>query len=311
MKVKFPAGFTLTELIVAMGVAMVLVLGLVSLMGQGTESYRRVVDKVSEQGEARAALHYIANDASTLLPSQEVSVGIGGEGQGWGFREGRYEEWSYSGEGIERERGGWISDRIGFYLTLSPREQPRLGEAENLGDIAHVLYFTKVTPDDPEQPDGARSRKLFRMLSGSDRVLSAVADEDYLGRGVDDEERGEILAYNVVQLEAVLLVTLETVGGHGEVTRKLLRWNEEGRAELAREVSPVASGDLNDPAAPAALPGESQVWATAVELEITLASDSAAQALAQDGWDQSARSAELLAEKQLSTFHMRVPLADF
>jgi len=294
-----------------MGVAMVLVLGLVSLMGQSTESYRRVVDKVSEQGEARAALHYIANDASTLLPSREVSVGIGGERQGWDFRKGRYEEWSYAGEGIEGETGDWISDRIGFYLMLSPREQPRFGGAENLGDICHVLYFTKVTPDDPEQPGGPRSRKLLRMLSGSDRVLSALEDEDYLGRGVEDEERGEVLAYNVVQLEAVLLVTLEIVGNNGVVTRKLLRWDEEGRAEVAREVRPVASGELSDPAAPAPLPGESQVWATAVELEITLASDSSAQALANDGWDQSARAEQLLEEKKLSAFHMRVPLVDF
>ena len=106
-------------------------------------------------------------------------------------------------------------------------------------------------------------------------------------------------------------MTLETTAADGSVERQLLRWDEEGRGEVEREVRPVLDGSLNDPEFPDPEPGDSQVWASAVELVLTLASDSSAKALAQAGWDESPRAAQLLDEKQLTTFRMRVPLAEF
>lgn len=132
-------GFTLVELVVAMAVSLVLVLGMLELTAQGGRGFGRIQRSIQTQSAARAALHFMAEDMASRLAGTPVLTTSDGS-------------------------AAWPCGTLGFY---------RCQAADSAGgDVVFVLYEVKSVME------GARiSRQLVRSVWDSGEALAALMDQ--------------------------------------------------------------------------------------------------------------------------------------
>lgn len=164
-------GFTLTELIIAMGMAVTVMLVVVSVMAAGSDGYGQANRRVIANVEARAALTAVADDVAGMLFDDNFVLKTGD--------------------------GTWPSGELSF-LTLKPRGAQDASKAS--GDLCFVHYYTAVTRQ-LEEERGPYSRKLYRRLVSSSEVMDALRDGKTFDTPVADPTRDEDepVAFNVVQ----------------------------------------------------------------------------------------------------------------
>jgi hypothetical protein len=164
-------GFTLTELIVAMGMAMLLLFVILSMLGTGGRGYSAAMGRVDANVEARAALTTLADDVAGV----------------------RFDE----NFGFVKEGGPWSSSEL-WLMTMKPRSAQESGKAS--GDLCFVHYYTAVTQE-LEEDAGRFSRKLYRRLVSSADVMRDLKDGKTFESPTADPKRleDEPMAFNVVQ----------------------------------------------------------------------------------------------------------------
>ena len=185
-------GFTLTEVLVASAIGVILLGVVLSVMGVGTDGYSRTMARVDANVEARTALRTLADDVASARVDES-----------FGLRR------------AEADRGlGEI-----WFSAFKPRSAQNAEKAS--GDLCFAYYYTAVTGP-LESGRGPYSRKLYRRLVSSADVMSKLK----AGESLDDpaptpvSPEDEAIAFNVVQFLAEPLV-------RGEDGSEL-QWTEEG-----------------------------------------------------------------------------------
>ncbi|MEM9080101.1 MAG: prepilin-type N-terminal cleavage/methylation domain-containing protein [Verrucomicrobiota bacterium] len=171
-----PAGFTLVEVLVAMGVGTTVLLVMMTVMSMGTQGYQEATRRIDAMVEARSALSVLADDVSTLVGTSDDEFG-----------------WE---EDDERFHQIW-------FLTIKPEDAQ---DAENaIGDVCLVHYFTAVTPDAPIE-DAVYSRKLYRRFWSSGEVIDRLFSGN-LPSMSPNPELAEAIAFNVTRFVAQPLMS--------------------------------------------------------------------------------------------------------
>lgn len=159
------------ELLVAMAITSILMVALLSLVGQSTDSYTQTQRAVNTISQARAFIQFFEREISTRLPGTPL------------IRE------ASSPDGPES------SDKLAFIRTISTFEQ----DPDQPGDLGTSAYYVAFTPDDTN----SQSPKLFR------KVLSPLETQDLLEAGSDppfpatDPSVDEAIIYNILFFEAL------------------------------------------------------------------------------------------------------------
>ena len=167
-------GFTLTEVVVASALGVLLLGVILSVMGTGSDGYARTTARVDANVEARAALRTLSDDVASF----------------------RFDD-SFGTRDASTTRALneiWFSTRM-------PRSAQDVNRSA--GDLCFVYYYTAVTQP-LEGQRGPFSRKLYRRLVSSSEVMAT------LKRGEDLDEptpsptalADEAIAFNVVQFLA-------------------------------------------------------------------------------------------------------------
>ena len=181
-----PRGFTLTELIVAMGMAVVLLFVIFGMLGVGGRGYSAAMGRVDGTVEARAALTTLVDDVAGMRFDDNFGIVVGSDV--WGSSELRM-------------------------MVFKPRSAQESDKAS--GDLCFVHYYTAVTQE-LEGDTGPFSRKLYRRLVSSADVMKELKEGRSFESPVADPERleDEPVAFNVVQF----LVEPKVRGVDGEDT---------------------------------------------------------------------------------------------
>lgn len=169
-------GFTLVELLSAMGVASILMLTLLSLAGQGSRGYQQTQRRANIQAESRAVLHFMARDLSTRLP-----------GTRWLRKDG---------DGVPGDPG---HDQLAYFRVLDSAERKLDKDG---GDVSLAVYQVRFTAD----RNGVVSPKLYRRLEPSGASQEMLLQGKALAEmPAVDPARDEVVAFNVVSFRARLL----------------------------------------------------------------------------------------------------------
>jgi prepilin-type N-terminal cleavage/methylation domain-containing protein len=171
-------GFTLIELLVAMSVASVVMLLLLSLMGNSSDTYKSARDNTARRVDARSGLHLIKRDLSGRLSGTEI-----------------LHEMASLGE-------NWPCDEFGFYTAKTATSQ---GDPAAPGDVCFVRYY--VAENDVFS-DGY-SRKLYRQFLTSSQVKNALENGIPAGLPATDPNLDEVIAVDVCRFAVNLLTRPE------------------------------------------------------------------------------------------------------
>lgn len=159
--VACPRGFTLTELMVAMTISLVLMLAMLELTARAGLGFGRTQRSIHMQGEARGALHFMAEDMATRMAGTPVLISSDGG-------------------------AAWPCGMIGFYRSKSLAEP-----ADPVGgDVVFVLYEVKAVIE-----AGGISRQLVRSVWDSGESLDALMAR---GTPLGAPSSEELLALQVV-----------------------------------------------------------------------------------------------------------------
>jgi prepilin-type N-terminal cleavage/methylation domain-containing protein len=168
-------GFTLVEMMVALGIgSLVLVLAVTSL-GSVSSGYDRNTNGVAAEREARAVLTLAAEDLAKAV--------AGGEPE------------------FERDGGPWPLDRMGF-LGLQPDDAQT--PEQRVGDLCGVVYYVRDLVI-----GGDTVRCLPRGFRGSDETFATV-ESGTVETLYEPESRDEPVAFGVLSFEAEPLVRGES-----------------------------------------------------------------------------------------------------
>ena len=182
-------GYTLIEVLVAVGIGTGVILMMSTAMMVGTNGFDEATRRIDALVEARAALGIMSDDVSTM-------VGAGEQEFGWEESDERFHEV--------------------WFLTLKPIESQDSDKA--VGDVCYVHYFTAVTPDAPVE-DSAFSRKLYRRFLSSGDILEELR-MGVLPPPEPDINQAELIAFNVTKFVAQPMAQPLEAG-------PLIEWTEE------------------------------------------------------------------------------------
>ena len=176
-----PTGFTIIELLVAMTIASVLIVTLLSLVGNTTESYIRNQRAVNNISQARAFIHFFESEIETRMPA------------------------SYF---IQRTQDPFIgpesSDKLAFIRVLSPDDQEYFeNPPENTdpplqpdpGDLGGVAYYADYLPATGSSVVPALFRKQIGPKETQD-ILEAGSSATVPN---NDPETDEAIVLNLVE----------------------------------------------------------------------------------------------------------------
>lgn len=141
-------GFTLVELLVAMGITSVLMVALLSLVGTSTESLTHTQRALNSISQSRAFLQFFDRELSTRLPGTPLI------------------------HEINSAAGGLSSDRIAFIRTLTDDEQITFANQTppEPGDLGTSIYYIAYTDD----PRFAPCYSLYRRSLGPEETQEII-----------------------------------------------------------------------------------------------------------------------------------------
>ncbi len=160
------------ELLVAMAVTSIIMLALLSLIGQTTSNYTETQRAVHTLSQARAFIQFFSREVSTRLPATPLV----------------YEKGSAVGGG---DPG---ADKIAFIRTISADEE----DASHPGDLNTSHYYVAYSKDGTS----GESPKLFRGVLKPAETQALLASADNPALPAADPARDEPIVHNVVGFEA-------------------------------------------------------------------------------------------------------------
>lgn len=227
---KSPArGFTLIELMVAMGITAIIVTVLVTITSVATDTWTRSRAEVRASRQAKVALDIMAKDFESMVS-----------------RSGSSAEWLFAGVDsssdlppVSRESAsGGDALKLVFMTAATDRYAGRVGESypENNGDVSCVAY--QLFYQDPLTGSSTDERlstfTLHRMLIDPDETFEKLLGQENL-EGAFGPFRAELrepqnfVCENIHQLTATFLVEVPrpSNGGSGP-TSELVRATIDG-----------------------------------------------------------------------------------
>lgn len=165
-----PRGFSLIELLVAMAITAIIMLVLLSLVGQSTTSYTQTQRAVNTLSQARAFLQFFDREISTRLPRTPL---IHEKGSGSGANS---------------------SDKIAFVRAISLDEQT----SATPGDLGTSIYYVDFTTEgsNPISP------KLFRKTLNPEETQTLIETAGNPAFPAVSPANDEPIIPNVLKFEA-------------------------------------------------------------------------------------------------------------
>lgn len=202
-------GFTLVELVVAMAISLVLVLGMLELTAQGGRGFGRNQRSVQTQSAARAALHFMAEDIATRLVGTPVVITSDGA-------------------------AAWPCGTLGFFRCQAVDSAG--------GDVVFVLYEVKSVME-----GAGVSRQLIRSVWDSGEAFTALKEGRTPGGAPSSDEAlaMQIVSFSLTCASApagepascgVVLSVAD------DATARLLATEADWRAATARGAAAIGAG---------------------------------------------------------------------
>lgn len=163
-------GFTMIELLVSMAITSVLMIALLSLVGQSTESYTQTQRAVNTLSQARAFIQFFDRELSTRLPATRLIHEKGGG------------------------TGPQAADRIAFVRAISVDEEL----AANPGDLNTSSYYVAYSEDGAN----SESPKLFRGILGAKETQALLTAGGTPVFPAAKPASDELIVPNVIGFEA-------------------------------------------------------------------------------------------------------------
>ncbi len=222
-------GFTLIELMVAMGITAIIITVLVSITGIATDTWTRSRAEIRASRQAKVMLETMARDLESLV-----------------VRRGNDFEWVYadldSSANLPRvSEGGASSDPIAltFLTAATDRYLGQVGEEfpDNAGDVSCVSYRLRYQdPIEGGSDDRNSTFVLYRLLVNPDKTFTDLLGQPDLDAAFnsyegDIDEQENFICENVHQFSMAF---------HVEVTRTV---GNETEIETVRVVLGSSSGD--------------------------------------------------------------------
>ncbi len=160
------------ELLVAMAITSLIMLALLSLIGQTTSSYTETQRAVNTLSQARAFVQFFDRELTTRLPATPLIYEKGGSGG-----------------------GPAASDKIAIIRAISPAEQSTV----HPGDLNTSIYYVAVTPD----LDNARSPKLFRRTLNPTETQNLIESGSSPSFPLVDPTQDEPIINNILSFKAL------------------------------------------------------------------------------------------------------------
>ena len=212
------SGFTLTELMVSMGITAIIITVLVTITGVATDTWTRSRSQLRASRQAKVLIDTMAKDFESLVS-----------------RRGDNMEWLYvsmdSGANLPQvvKSGNGNSNvaAFTFFTAATDRYNGQIGQASDAGgDVSCVAYRMRFQ-DPIEGGSGDKDTSTFvvyRSLINPDETFEKLLGEEDLRaafssfeNGVDDE--ANFICENVFQITATFLVEVTTDGGAGGSAR--------------------------------------------------------------------------------------------
>ncbi|MEP2776774.1 MAG: prepilin-type N-terminal cleavage/methylation domain-containing protein [Luteolibacter sp.] len=143
------AGFTLVELLVAMGITAILMIALLALVGTSTESYTQTQRSLNSISQARSFLQFFDREISTRLPGTPLIHKVD-----------------------TATAGPASSDRLAVIRALTDDEQATYAAqtTPELGDLGTSIYYVDYADD----PLFAPCYSLFRRSIGPEDTQKII-----------------------------------------------------------------------------------------------------------------------------------------
>lgn len=171
-------GFSLIELLVAMAIGAIVLLGASSFLASSSESYSRITGSISSERESRALIQQLFSEfPSSIFHEQMV---------------------------VERDASTWPKGRVGF-LCLMPADAQ--DPDQQIGDLCAVHYYLADL-----ELNGKLTRCVMRGFSDSHLVFDALKSDDLSPLFVPNLDADEPVAMNVLSFEAVPQAIDEATG---------------------------------------------------------------------------------------------------
>lgn len=164
-------GFTLIELIVAMAITSLIMIALLSLVGQSSASYTQTQRAVNAISQARAFIQFFNREISTRLPGTPL---------------------------LHKKSTGSDPDsaeRIAFVRTLSSDEL----DATKPGDLGTSIYYVDFTADGPN----SGSPKLFRKNLDPAETQTLIETGSSAPFPSVDPTTDEVILPNILSFQAL------------------------------------------------------------------------------------------------------------
>lgn len=166
-------GFTLLELLVSMAIGSGIMLLLLTLMSDSSDTYSSALRTIAQRVEGRSGLHLLRRDIAGQLGGREILYEQGTLGQ------------------------TWACDEFGFFTVKTAESQ---GDPNALGDVCFVRYYVA---ENDVFADGF-SRKLYRQFLTSDMAKEVLEQGIANGAPAVDPSVDEVVAVNVAHFSVSL-----------------------------------------------------------------------------------------------------------
>lgn len=301
---KRPSGFTLIELMVAMGITTVIVTVLVSITGVALDTWQRGRSEIRASRQAKAMLDTMAKDFESLVT-----------------RRGNNFEWLYSK--IDTELPGSDANQssnsaeVIFFTAATDRYLGEIGSAtDNGGDVSCVGYKLEYQdPVDGTEKKNSSTFILYRLLVDPDKTYQDLLGQENLDTAfssyssqVSDVEN--FVCENVFQFTLTYQVEV-TQSQNGTATTVPVRVTL-GETGAGSEFSVLGTGIETDAAAARLQPSVSSDELKAgrlvgVEIGITVLADSAVIRLDDSSLSEEVREKILAQESYQYSRTVRLP----